>query len=143
VLNQTDGGYALRLDPGEANVTLRVGEVVGLLESRQRRVPVAVVRWLRFDASTAQTRFGVEVLSTSPDLTKAVVPSKDNMELPAIVLPPAFLTDEFSTIVVPPGMLVPDLELQLGGTANPETVIVTRLIEQTLSFERYEFIMVE
>jgi hypothetical protein len=142
VLNQTDGGYALRLDPGEA-LTLRVGEVVGLLEARQRRVPVAVVRWLRFDAGTGQTRFGVEVLSTSPDLTKAVVPSKNNLELPAIVLPPAFLTDEFSTIVVPPGMLVPDLELQLGGTANPETVIVTRLIEQTLSFERYEFIMVE
>ena len=143
VLNQTEGGYALRLDPGEANLTLRVGEVVGLLEARQRRVPLAVVRWLRFDASTGQTRFGVEVLSTSPDLTKAVVPSKANMELPVIVLPPAFLTDEFSTLVVPPGMLVPDLELQLGGTANPETVIVTRLIEQTLSFERYEFIMVE
>ena len=65
------------------------------------------------------------------------------MELPAIVLPPAFLTDEFSTIVVPPGMLTPDLELQLGGTVHPETVIVTRLVEQTLSFERYEFILVD
>jgi len=143
VLNQTDGGYALRLDPTETNLTLRVGEVVGLLESRQRRVPVAVVRWLRFDAGSGQTRFGVEVLSTNPDLTKAVVPSKGGMELPAIVLPPAFLTDEFSTIVVPPGLLAPDLELQMGGTTNPETVIVTRLIEQTLSFERYEFILVE
>ncbi|MEO7761730.1 MAG: hypothetical protein ABIS68_07445 [Casimicrobiaceae bacterium] len=143
VLNQTDGGYALRLDPSEGSLTLRVGEVVGLLETRQRRVPVAVVRWLRFDAGTGQTRFGVEVLSTSPDLTKAVVPSKANMELPAIILPPAFLTDEFSTIVAPPGMLASDLELTLGGSANPETVIVTRLIEQTLSFERYEFILVE
>jgi len=44
---------------------------------------------------------------------------------------------------VPPGLLAPDLELQMGGTTNPETVIVTRLIEQTLSFERYEFILVE
>jgi len=143
VLNQTDGGYALRLDPTEKSVTLRVGEVVGLLESRQRRIPVSVVRWLRFDASTGQTRFGVEVLSTSPELTKAVVPAKGNMELPAIVLPPAFLTDEFSTIVVPPGMVTPDLELHLGGSSQRETVIVTRLIEQTLSFERYEFILVE
>ena len=143
VLNQTDGGYALRLDPSDSPVTLRVGEVVGLLESRQRRIPVSVVRWLRFDASSGQTRFGVEVLSTSPELTKCVVPSKAAMELPAIVLPPAFLTDEFSTLVVPPGMLTPDMELQLGGTVHPETVIVTRLVEQTLSFERYEFILVD
>jgi hypothetical protein len=143
VLNQTDGGYALRLDPSTSGVTLRVGEVVGLLETRQRRIPVAVVRWLRFDASTGQTRFGVEVLSTSPELTKAVITSRPGMELPAIVLPPAFLTDEFSTLVVPPGKLTSDLELQLGGTVNPETVIVTRLIEQTPSFERYEFILVE
>ena len=143
VLNQTDGGYALRLDPSDAAMTLRVGEVVGLLESRQRRIPVAVVRWLRFDAHSGQTRFGVEVLSTSPELTKAVIPSRDKLELPAIVLPPAFLTDEFSTVVVPPGILSSDLELRLGGATNPETVIVTRLIEQTLSFERYEFILVE
>src|SRR5207244_9361181 len=121
VLNQTDGGYALRLDPSESNLALRVGEVVGLLESRQRRVPVAVVRWLRFDAGTGQTRFGVEVLSTSPDLTKAVVPSKAGMELPAIVLPPAFLTDEFSTSVVPPGILAPAPELHPGGQTSPET----------------------
>ena len=40
-------------------------------------------------------------------------------------------------------MLTPDLELHLGGSAQRETVIVTRLIEQTLSFERYEFILVE
>jgi len=54
------------------------------------------------------------VLSTSPDLTKAIVPSKAGMELPAIVLPPAFLTDEFSTVVVPPGMLAPDLDPRWG-----------------------------
>jgi len=143
VLNQTDGGYALRLDPSDSPVTLRVGEVVGLLESRQRRIPLSVIRWLRFDAGSGQTRFGVEVLSTSPELTKAVIPMKAGMELPAIVLPPAFLTDEFSTIVVPPGVLATDLELHIGGSVHPETVIVTRLIEQTLSFERYEFILVD
>jgi hypothetical protein len=140
VVNQTDGGYSLRLESGQAEVALRVGEVVGLLEARQRKVPVAVVRWLRFDGLSGHTRFGVEVLSTSADLTKVAIPARGGMELPAIILPPALLTDEYSTVVVPPGVLASDLELRLGGT---ETVIVTRLVEQTLSFERYEFIPVE
>ena len=59
VVNQTDGGYSLRLESTDAPVELRVGEVVGLLEARQRRVPVAVVRWLRFDGVSGHTRFGV------------------------------------------------------------------------------------
>lgn len=144
VLNQTDGGYALRLErsaPG--GVSLRVGEPVGLLDARQRRVPVAVVRWLRFDGKSGQMRFGVEVLSTSAELTKVAVPSRRGDEFPAIVLPPAFLTDEYSTLIVPPDALQPDLEVLIGSGTDIETVIVTRLIEQTLGFERYEFIPVE
>ena len=143
VMNQTDGGYSLRLESAQADVELRVGEVVGLLEARQRKVPVAVIRWLRFDGLSGQTRFGVEVLSTSAELIKVAIPSRGGLELPAIILPPALLTDEHSTLVVPPGVLASDLELWLGGPADAETVIVTRLVEQTLSFERYEFIPVE
>lgn len=143
VLNQTDGGYSLRLESAQADVALRVGEVVGLVEARQRKVPVAVVRWLRFDGLSGHTRFGVEVLSTSTELTKVSIPSRGGLELPAIILPPALLTDEHSTLIVPPGVLTPDLELRLGSAAEAETVIVTRLVEQTLSFERYEFIPVE
>ena len=143
VVNQTDGGYSLRLESARSEVALRVGEVVGLLEARQRKVPVAVVRWLRFDGVSGHTRFGVEVLSTSAELIKMTIPAQNNLELPAIILPPALLTDEHSTLVVPPGMLAPDLEARLGGAADVETVIVTRLVEQTLNFERYEFIPVE
>lgn len=142
VMNQTDGGYSLRLESAQADVELRVGEVIGLLEARQRKVPVAVIRWLRFDGLSGQTRFGVEVLSTSAELIKVAIPSRGGLELPAIILPPALLTDEHSTLVVPPGVLASDLELWLGGPADAETVIVTRLVEQTLSFERYEFIPV-
>jgi hypothetical protein len=143
VVNQTDGGYSLRLESARAEVELRVGELVGVVEARQRKVPVAVVRWLRFDGMSGHTQFGIELLSTSTELIKGAVPSRNNLEFPAIMLPPALLTDEHSTLVVPPGLLTPDLELRLGGPANAETVIVTRLVEQTLSFERYEFIPVE
>ncbi|MEO8134599.1 MAG: hypothetical protein ABI831_11540 [Betaproteobacteria bacterium] len=143
VLNQTDGGSALRLDAGQSDVALRVGEPVGLLDPRLRRVPVAVVRWLRFDAKSNQMRFGIEVLSTGAELTKVSVPSRAGEEFPAIVLPPAVLTDEYSTLVVAPETLQSDLEVLVGTGADAETVIVTRLIEQTLGFERYEFIPVE
>ena len=143
VVNQTDGGYSLRLESLQAEVELRVGEVVGLLEARQRKVPVAVVRWLRFDGVSGHTRFGVEVLSTGAELIKLSIPSRDGLELPAIILPPALLTDEHSTLIVQPGMLAPDQELQLGAGGDSEIAIVTRLVEQTLSFERYEFIPVE
>lgn len=143
VINQTDGGYALKLEAGQPDIALRVGEVVGLLEARQRKVPVAVVRWLRFDGLSGQTRFGVEVLSTSADLSKASIPSRNGFQLPAIILPPALLTDEHSTLIVAAGVLTADLELRLGTPADGETVIVTRLVEQTMSFERYEFIPVE
>ena len=143
VVNQTDGGYSLRLESANADIALRVGEVVGLLEARQRKIPVAVVRWLRFDGLSGHMRFGVEVLSTSTELIKVAIPARGGMELPAIILPPALLTDEHSTLVVPAGVLEQDLELRLGGPEEPETVIVTRLVEQTQSFERYEFIPVE
>ena len=143
VINQTDGGYALKLEAGQPDIALRVGEVVGLLEARQRKVPIAVVRWLRFDGLSGQTRFGVEVLSTSAGLSKASLPSRGGFEFPAIILPPALLTDEHSTVIVAPGVLTADLELRLGTPSDGETVIVTRLVEQTLSFERYEFIPVE
>ncbi len=143
VVNHTDGGCSLKLEPGQSDVALRVGEVVGLLEPRQRKVPVAVVRWLRFDGLSGQTRFGIEVLSTAAELNKASIPSRDGFEFPAIILPPSLLTDEHSTMIVAPGVLTSDLELRLRGGTDGETVIVTRLVEQTLSFERYEFIPVE
>ena len=130
------------------DVTLRVGEVVGLLEPRQRRVPVGVIRWLRFDGASGQTRFGVEVMSTSPDLSRVTLPdAADDVEHDAIVLAPAMLTDEHSTVLVRPGVLAVDAEARLGSGAHSEgeaeTVIITRLVEQTLTFERYEFSPVE
>ncbi|MBK7471309.1 MAG: hypothetical protein IPI73_12480 [Betaproteobacteria bacterium] len=76
-------------------------------------------------------------------MIKLSIPARDGLELPAIILPPALLTDEHSTLIVPPGMLATDEELQLGAGGDSDIAIVTRLVEQTLSFERYEFIPVE
>ncbi len=144
IVNQTDGGFSLRLESGALDVTLRVGEVVGLLEPRQRRVPIGVIRWLRFDGASGQTRFGVEVMSTSPELTRMSLPdAADDREHDAIILAPAMLTDEHSTLLVAPGVLAIDVEAELGTGDRGETVVVTRLVEQTLTFERYEFIPVE
>ena len=144
VVNQTDGGFSLRLESGALDLALRVGEVVGLLEARQRKVPVGVIRWLRFDGASGQTRFGVEVMSASPELTRLSLPADDDdREFDAIILPPAMLTDEHSSLLVIPGVLAVDAEAQLGNGEVAETVIITRLVEQTLTFERYEFIPVE
>ena len=143
VVNQTDGGFSLRMESGTFDVALRVGEIVGLLESRQRKVPVGVVRWLRFDGLSGQTRFGVEVMSSSPEFTRLSIPSLADRDFEAIILPPAMLTDEHSTLLVVPGVLSIDVEAQLGEDDFAETIVVTRLVEQTLTFERYEFIPVE
>ena len=67
----------------------------------------------------------------------------DDREFDAIILPPAMLTDEHSSLLVIPGVLAVDAEAQLGNGEVAETVIITRLVEQTLTFERYEFIPVE
>ena len=53
------------------------------------------------------------------------------------------LTDEHSSLLVIPGVLAVDAEAELGNGEVAETVIITRLVEQTLTFERYEFIPVE
>jgi len=88
-----------------------------------------------------QVRTGYLIIGVlkTPSLRNALIGISKQFD----AIKPDTLTDEFSTIVVPPGMVTPDLELHLGGTSQRETVIVTRLIEQTLSFERYEFILVE
>ena len=144
VINQTDGGFSLRLESGATDVTLRVGEVVGLIERRQRKLPVGVIRWLRFDGASGQTRFGVEVMSASPELARLARPDDpEEEEHDAIVLAPTMLTDEHSTLLVRPGVLEVDAEAMLGTGSNTETIVVTRLVEQTLTFERYEFIPVE
>ena len=144
VINQTDGGFSLRLESAASDVTLRVGEVVGLIERRQRKVPVGVIRWLRFDGASGQTRFGVEVMSASPELARVALPDDvEEEEHDAIVLAPTMLTDEHSSLLVRPGVLALDVEALLGSGSSTETIVVTRLVEQTLTFERFEFIPVE
>ena len=142
VVNQTPGGYGLRL-PGAAaeSIAIRVGELIGIRSREPDRWAVAAVRWFRNALADQGVELGCEVLSTQAEaISGRGEDAGSGRALPGLHLD-ADRTHAATLLLVSGAFGSEDgVLVQRGG--HTLTVVLTRLIEQTPAFERYEYVAV-
>lgn len=143
LINQSAGGLKLRRDAMHAQ-ELSVGEVVGVRQSsfggQTLGVSVGSVRWVQSDDDEESMEFGVQMLApkAAAVLVTAALDingkSQSAMLLPAI---PALQQPE--SLLVAPGTysLAGEYTIKDGGRVRK--VCATKLLQQTLRFELFEF----
>ncbi len=144
LINQSAGGLKLRRD-GTNTPDLGVGEIVGVRQSsfggQSLGVSVGSVRWVQSDDDDESMEFGIQMLAPKADavsLASAIDihgKTQGAMLLPAI---PALQQSE--SLVTPPGMYAEAGEFTINDGKRSRRVRATKLQQQTLRFELFEFV---
>ncbi|TNF33118.1 MAG: hypothetical protein EP312_10125 [Gammaproteobacteria bacterium] len=100
--NASPGGYGLVWHEGDPPNLLKAGELIGVRDGDHEHWFVAVIRWVKPDAT--QTQFGVEVLSSGaqPWGGRAIRKTGDEGEFLRVLLVP-----EIDTVGIPASLLTP------------------------------------
>lgn len=138
VVNESAGGIALANEPHSVS-RVRVGDVVGL-RTASGDWGVAVVRWIQAD-TPGEIHLGAQFIAphavavaVRPTITAEGTPYQPGLALPAV---PALKQPE--RLLAARGTFHPQRELELRAQDETRIVRAQRLIEQTDSFEVFEF----
>ena len=139
ILNESAGGLALS-KVTEEPVQIRVGELVGLKPEKSTVWNVGVVRWVQSDNPT-HLELGVQMLApeVAPVAIKATISSLSEIFQPALLLPEIPLLKQPPTLLVVRGEFHDQREFQLQQDGSISTIRATKLLEQTISFEQFQF----
>jgi cyclic-di-GMP-binding protein len=144
LINQSAGGLKLRRDTLNAQ-ELRVGEIVGVRQStfggQSLGVSVGSVRWVQSDDDEESIEFGVQMLAPKA-FAVSVVPAMDlNGSAQAAMLLPAIpALQQAESLLVSPGIYAEASEYTIDQNGKTRRVCATKLVQQTLRFELFEFI---
>jgi hypothetical protein len=137
--DQSASGLCLRFSIAN-DLKLRVGDPVGLQYPTPDRWRVAVVRWLRTDASD-KLDIGVQLLA--PELDPVAVrrqPAGDEDDPPyfqALLLPGNVTLRQPGSLLLPRGSYKNHDRLEMRrGDADPEQVVLLRLLDRTGSYDQ-------
>lgn len=134
VLNISAGGMALRKLP-VAEESVRVGELLSVKSEKESRWSVGVLRWAN---NGEQLEIGAQLIA--PDAKPAgAKPVDDKKFEPVLILPGISALKQTSSIVAASGMYRPARVLDLDEGGKISRVMVTKLIERTNSFDRFQF----
>lgn len=136
IVNESAGGMALSKFPN-VDVTLRVGELLGIKADDAKQWSIAVLRWA---ASSEQTPLGIGAQMLAPTAQAVLVRpiDKSNFER-ALLLPEIPALKQPATLITARGTYRPARELQVEDKGEKRSVLATRLVERTNSFERFQF----
>ena len=139
ILNESAGGLALSKVTDEP-VQIRVGELVGLKPEKSNVWNVGVVRWVQSDNPT-HLELGVQMLApeVTPVTIKATISNLAEVFQAALLLPEISLLKQPPTLLVARGEFQELREFQLNRDNSISTIRATKLLEQTVSFEQFQF----
>ncbi|MCE5180801.1 MAG: hypothetical protein LLG15_03280 [Betaproteobacteria bacterium] len=140
IVNESAGGLALR---GIFKVLpqIRPGEIIGLKMEGSDRWHVGAVRWVKSDKAR-HLEIGAQLLAPKamPTAIKPSICGPADEFTPALLLPEAPLLRQPETLVARHGTFGAQRELLLKFDDNTtETIRAVKLVEQTASFDRFEF----
>ncbi|WP_273429581.1 hypothetical protein [Chitinibacter tainanensis] len=141
ILNAGAGGYALRLSIEGDHLPCRVGDALLVCDQREVGWLLAAVRWQTVDLEAESTEIGIEILSLSPwpallQLSPVVAGAAP---LHCLALPPWPQMERPALLIAPRGSFGPMRELHLHSAAGEQVLRASRLLEQTPSYELFEF----
>ena len=137
VVNDSASGLALH-KRNSTSVNLKVGEVVAV---RSQLLPcwnIGVVRWLR-NSPADQIEFGLQMLSPNPQpvwIRNAAGRIRTNQ--PALLLPANPILQLPQQLLVPRGIYVADIPLELSAATN-RSILPVKMLEHTHNFDLFEF----
>jgi len=135
LLNISAGGMALRKLPA-VEETVRVGELLSVRNEKESRWSVGVLRWANNGAE--QLEVGAQLIAPEAKAAGARPVDKKNFE-PVLVLPGITALKQSPSIVAGNGLYSPARVLELDDAGSISRIMVTKLIERTNSFERFQF----
>ena len=134
VTNESPGGYALMHLSGKFG-PIRVGEVMAVRTGESCHI--CVVRWVLSD-NPQHLELGVQELA--PGATPVALGSDDGSEVEhALLIPEMPALRKTSAILAPYGQVDDSREYLVGGEDSRLRVRATRLLEQTLAVQLFQF----
>jgi hypothetical protein len=135
-LNISAGGMALRRFPNaEGNV--RVGELLSVKNSNESKWSVGVLRWVS-NNEQQQLDIGTQLIAPEAKAAGARAPNQKQFE-PVLLLPELPAIKQPGSVVSACGMYSPARVLELEEHGKISRILLTRLVERTGSFERFQF----
>lgn len=138
VLNQSANGLRMHRESG-GNVSITVGEVVGVRFVGGRTWNVGVVRWLTLLEGNA-LEFGVELIAPAA-VSATIEPTIGSIgkPAPALMLFPLMPESESDTVVTAPDTFADLREFELNASGDVLHVRATTLVESTSRFNMFQF----
>ncbi|MEO8101864.1 MAG: hypothetical protein ABI790_05025 [Betaproteobacteria bacterium] len=138
VLNQSANGLRMHRESG-GNVSITVGETVGVRFVGGRSWNIGVVRWLTLLEGNA-LEFGVELVAPAA-ISITVEPTIGSIgkAVPALMLFPLMPDEESDTVLAAPDTFSDLREFELNAQGDLIRVRATTLIERTSRFDMFQF----
>ncbi len=134
IINESAGGLALAKLPGTP-ASLRLGALIGLKPDQGRHWGIAAVRWVSLDAHDGLS-MGTQMLAPHAEAV-LVRDEGDGRCAQALLLPAMEALKQPSSLIMLPGHYAPARVLALEGRGR--RLLITRLMERTTGFERFQF----
>lgn len=140
IINESAGGLALAKDP-KTDVQVRVGEIIGLRPEDNEAWNIGVVRWVSSE-NPNHLQLGAQMLAptATPVMLRPLIASSSGAPFqPALLLPEIPALKQPATLVCLRGGFFPQREFLLDQNGVPQNVRASRLLEQTATFDLFEF----
>ena len=139
VTNESAGGMGLKCISGITQ-TIRIGEIIGLRSEDSQNWNIGVVRRV-FSDNPENLELGVQMLApaATPVIIKPVVAGPKETFQAALLLPEIRPLQQPATILAAPATFRSKLEYLLYRNSTVSHVRAMRLVEQTASFDQFQF----
>ena len=135
VLNISAGGMALKKFP-ISDARVRVGEILGVKSAQDNTWSLAILRWASND--DLQLEIGTQLIAPSAQAV-AIKAAAQSQFAPALLLPDIPGLKQPPTIIAACGSYGPARVLELDHDGKRSNILLTKLIDRTGSFERFQF----
>lgn len=136
VVNESPGGLALSKSPTSQD-SLRIGELLGLKPDHAGQWGLAIVRWAT-NGESGPLQIGAQMIA--PSAKNATIHAADLPQAePALLLPELAALKQPATLITARGVYKPARTLQLEEKGQKADIMLTRLVERTTNFERFQF----
>jgi hypothetical protein len=142
VLNESPGGYAMRLQPIPQHCVYRVGDVVGVRAAGQDAWMIGCIRWLQTANEGEAIEVGVQVLAPKAEaaMVRPTIVHQDATFQPCLLLPEVAPLKQPPLIIAPRGTFAPMRELSIYRDDGEVLVRVAKLMEQTIGYDMFEYV---
>ncbi|MDP2246525.1 MAG: hypothetical protein Q8J65_00230, partial [Nitrosomonadales bacterium] len=136
VLNISAGGTALRKFP-TVSAQVRIGELLSVKNENEKTWAVAVLRWAS-NGGQEQLDIGTQLIAPYAKAGGTRVLNGDLFE-PALILPAMPAIKQTASLITRCGFYAPARILELDENGIVSRIMITKLVERTRSFERFQF----